>query len=105
MLSYRSLYRQSENLNQSKAHQTGNTVFIALGTSGQNSKPYGWARSLCSIGCFTIGCLAFSRFHQLLGGGRLRKTLLYSFSLQTGCDVIAAAIVQTGIVDGSYPLK
>ncbi|KAI4861627.1 hypothetical protein F4820DRAFT_433142 [Hypoxylon rubiginosum] len=85
--------------------QTGNTVFVALGTSGQNSKPYGWARSLFSIGCFTIGCLAFSRFHKLMGGGRLRRTLFSSFVVQTVCVVIAAAIIQTGIVDGTYPSR
>ncbi|KAI1763092.1 hypothetical protein GGR53DRAFT_531958 [Hypoxylon sp. FL1150] len=85
--------------------QTGNTIFVALGTSGQNSKPYGWARSLCSIGCFTVGCLAFSRFHKLIGGGRLRKTLFSSFFLQTVCVVVAAAIIQAGVIDGSYPSR
>ncbi|KAI1134932.1 hypothetical protein F5Y05DRAFT_416830 [Hypoxylon sp. FL0543] len=83
--------------------QTGNTVFVALGASGQNNKPFGWARSLCSIGCFTIGCLAFSRMHKLIGGGRLRRTLLLSFLLQTVCVVVAATIIQVGIVDGTYP--
>ncbi|KAI0834425.1 hypothetical protein F5Y06DRAFT_153972 [Hypoxylon sp. FL0890] len=83
--------------------QTGNTVFVALGASGQNNKPFGWARSLCSIGCFTIGCLAFSRLHKFIGGGRLRRTLLFSFTLQTVCVVVAATIIQTGIVDGTYP--
>ncbi|KAI1409565.1 hypothetical protein F5Y13DRAFT_170152 [Hypoxylon sp. FL1857] len=83
--------------------QTGNTVFVALGTSGQNNKPFGWARSLCSIGCFTVGCLAFSRLHKLTGGGRMRRTLLLSFLLQTVCVVVAATIIQTGIVDGTYP--
>ncbi|KAI2615291.1 hypothetical protein GGR54DRAFT_306664 [Hypoxylon sp. NC1633] len=81
----------------------GNTVFVALGTSGQNNKPFGWARSLCSIGCFTIGCLAFSRLHKLIGIGRLRRTLLFSFFLQTVFVVIAATIIQTGVVDGTYP--
>ncbi|KAI1102677.1 hypothetical protein F4804DRAFT_343080 [Jackrogersella minutella] len=83
----------------------GNTVFLALGTSGQNNKPYGWARSLCSIGCFTIGCLAFSRLHKLIGGGRLRRTLMFSFLLQTVCVVVAATIIQTGLVDGAYPSR
>ncbi|KAL7626036.1 hypothetical protein AAE478_002806 [Parahypoxylon ruwenzoriense] len=83
--------------------QTGNTVFVALGTSGQNNRPFGWARSLCSIGCFTVGCLAFSRLHKLIGGGRLRRTLFFSFLLQTVCVAVAATIIQTGIVDGRYP--
>ncbi|KAI1393239.1 uncharacterized protein F4822DRAFT_384030 [Hypoxylon trugodes] len=83
--------------------QTGNTVFVALGTSGQNNKPYGWARSLCSIGCFTIGCFAFSQLHKLIGGGRLRRTLCASFLAQTICVVVAASIIQAGVIDGSYP--
>lgn len=83
--------------------QTGNTIFVALGTSGQNNRPFGWARSLCSIGCFTIGCLLFARFHQLLGGARLRRTVLGSFFLQTVCVVVAAAIIQGGVIDGRYP--
>ncbi|KAI0895275.1 hypothetical protein F4806DRAFT_95111 [Annulohypoxylon nitens] len=85
--------------------QTGNTVFVALGASGQNNKPYGFARSLCSIGCFVIGCFAFSRLHKLIGGGRLRRTLLTSFFAQTVCVAIAATIIQTGIVDGTYPSR
>jgi hypothetical protein len=76
---------------------------VALGTSGQNSKPFGWARSLCSIGCFTIGCLVFARLHKFVGGARLRRTLLLSFLLQTLCVLVAAAIIQGGVIDGSYP--
>ncbi|KAK9772515.1 putative DUF1275 domain protein [Seiridium cardinale] len=83
--------------------QTGNTIFVALGTSGQNNKPFGWARSLCSIGCFTVGCFTFARLHKLIGGARLRRTVFLSFLLQTICVVVAAAIIQGGIIDGSYP--
>lgn len=83
--------------------QLGNTVFLALGTSGQNNKPYGWARSLCSIGCFVIGCTFFSRFHKILGGGRLRRTLFTSFFLQTVLVIVAAALIQGGVLDGRYP--
>ncbi|KAK8033462.1 hypothetical protein PG991_002860 [Apiospora marii] len=85
--------------------QTGNTIFIALGTSGQNNKPYGWARSLCSLGCFAIGCVSFARLHKLIGGHRLRRTLLFSFSLQTVCVAVAAAIIQSGVIDGTYPSR
>ncbi|KAK7184272.1 uncharacterized protein CC84DRAFT_1234514 [Paraphaeosphaeria sporulosa] len=83
--------------------QTGNTIFVALGTSGQNNRPYGWARSLCSIGCFAIGCVTFARLHKLIGGARLRRTVLFSFALQTVCVVIAAIIIQSGTIDGRYP--
>ncbi|KAH9886823.1 hypothetical protein F4778DRAFT_757828 [Xylariomycetidae sp. FL2044] len=83
--------------------QTGNTVFVALGTSGQNNKSFGWAYSLCSIGCFIIGCFAFSRLHEVIGGPKLRRTLFSSFLLQTLCVTLAAAIIQGGIINGQYP--
>ncbi|GIJ99531.1 hypothetical protein Aspvir_001664 [Aspergillus viridinutans] len=61
--------------------QTGNTIFVGLGASNQNLKPYGWARSLTSIGCFVIGCFLFARLNRLLGPKR-RGTLVLSFFLQ-----------------------
>lgn len=82
--------------------QTGNTIFVALGASHQNTKPYGWARSLCSIGCFVLGSLAFSRLSLLLGPTR-RGALTASFLLQTCLVVVAAAIVQGGAVNGTVP--
>ncbi|KAI0406105.1 DUF1275 domain protein [Xylaria palmicola] len=85
--------------------QTGNTVFIALGTSGQNNRPYGWARSLTSIGSFIVGCVAFSRFHALVGRGRQRCTVFASFLVQTALVSLAAGIIQGGLVDGRYPSR
>ncbi|PFH59816.1 hypothetical protein XA68_11864 [Ophiocordyceps unilateralis] len=82
--------------------QTGNTIFVALGTSGQNNKPYGWARSLCSIVFFVLGSFTFARLYQLLGGKR-RGTLTFSFLSQACVVIVAAAIVQGGVVDGRYP--
>lgn len=76
---------------------------MALGTSGQNNKPYGWARSLCSIGCFAVGCVTFSRLHKLIGGSRVRRTVVLSFLFQTVCVMVAAAIIQGGVIDGRYP--
>ncbi|KAI8629039.1 DUF1275 domain protein [Xylariaceae sp. FL1651] len=83
--------------------QTGNTVFVALGTSGQNNKPFGWARSLTSIGFFVIGCVVFSRFHALVGTGRQRRTVFLSFLAQTVFVSVAAGIIQGGLIDGRYP--
>ncbi|KAI0971349.1 DUF1275 domain protein [Xylaria arbuscula] len=83
--------------------QTGNTVFVALGTSGQNNRPYGWARSLTSIGSFIIGCVTFSRFHALVGRGRQRRTVFVSFLAQTILVSLAAGIIQGGLIDGRYP--
>lgn len=75
---------------------------MALGTSGQNNKPYGWARSLVSIVCFVLGSFSFSRFYQYLGGKR-RGTLIMSFVGQAIFVIVAAAIVQGGVIDGTYP--
>ncbi|KAI0396328.1 DUF1275 domain protein [Xylariaceae sp. FL0594] len=85
--------------------QTGNTVFVALGTSGQNNRPYGWARSLTSIGFFIIGCVSFSRFHGLIGKGRQRRTVFISFLTQTIFVALAAGIIQGGLIDGRYPSR
>lgn len=79
--------------------QTGNTIFLALGASGQNNKPYDWARSLCSIGCFATGAFFFSRLHKRLGPKPTQRGLLAtSFLIQSLCICVAAALVQTGFV-------
>ncbi|KAI1267686.1 DUF1275 domain protein [Xylariaceae sp. FL1019] len=78
--------------------QTGNTVFIALGASGQNVIPYAWARSLTSLAAFIAGCVIFSRCHTLLGSGRRRRTAFLSFLAQTVFLVIAAALIQGGVI-------
>lgn len=82
----------------------GNTIFVALGTSGSNNKPYGWARSLCSIAFFIFGSFGFSRFSMLLGGQR-RGVVMMSFVIQSFMVVLAAAIIQGNVIDGSYPTK
>ncbi|KAK8187836.1 hypothetical protein HDK77DRAFT_380873 [Phyllosticta capitalensis] len=82
--------------------QTGNTIFIALGASGQNSKPYGWVRSLTSLVCFILGSLFFSRIVNELGARR-RFTLLLSYTLQGVFVVVAASLAQAGVIDGSVP--
>ncbi|KAF2143945.1 uncharacterized protein K452DRAFT_268460 [Aplosporella prunicola CBS 121167] len=82
--------------------QTGNTIFVALGASNQNTKPYGWARSLCSIGFFILGSLFFSRLYNFLGP-RCRRTLVLSFLIQTLFVMVAAAIVEGGAINGNVP--
>lgn len=76
--------------------QTGNTIFLSLGASGQNNKPYGWARSLVSIACFVIGSFVFSRLHAFLNPRR-RGTLVLSFALQSAFVVLASAMVQVSL--------
>lgn len=80
--------------------QTGNSIFVALGVTGQNEKLYGWASPLCSMGCFIVGSLAYARVSASLGGRR-RRTLVASFFFQTACVVAAAATIQSGIVDNA----
>ncbi|KAH6679197.1 hypothetical protein B0J14DRAFT_580273 [Halenospora varia] len=77
--------------------QTGNTIFLALGASGQPiSKPYGWVKSLISISCFLLGCFFFSNTRRVLP--KARGTLAASFFLQSVCIIVAAALVQGGVV-------
>lgn len=89
-------------LQQPDTSTAGNTIFVALGASHQNTKPYGWARSLCSIGCFILGSLSFSRLSATLGPKR-RLTLTLSFLLQSILIIVAAAIVQGGAINGTIP--
>ncbi|KAL3475075.1 hypothetical protein BJX99DRAFT_247841 [Aspergillus californicus] len=79
--------------------QTGNTVFIALGVSGQPAYPaYLWAKSLIALAVFLIGNVIFIRVGRLLGARR-RSTLILSFSVQTAAIIAAALLVQLGVVD------
>jgi uncharacterized membrane protein YoaK (UPF0700 family) len=75
----------------------GNTIFLALGASGQpTTHPFGWLKSLISILFFLLGCFLFSqtrRYHS-----KSRGTLAASFFLQGACIVIAAALVEAGVV-------
>ncbi|KAM0798127.1 hypothetical protein BDR22DRAFT_899400 [Usnea florida] len=82
--------------------QTGNTIFVGLGpsTSRSTSKPYGWAKSLTSIACFSLGCFFFSRLAQYSGPLR-RATLVTSFALQSVIVFVVAAIIQAGVVNGA----
>lgn len=80
--------------------QTGNTIFLALGASDQNNKPYDWARSLCSIGCFATGAFFFSRLHRYLSPQHpQRGSLTLGFFIQALCVCVAAALIQAGAVN------
>lgn len=93
------LVSRSRMVHASPAHRLGNTIFVGLGASNQNARPYGWARSLTSIGCFVIGCFLFARLNRLLGAKR-RGTLVLSFFLQVVLIIITAALVQSGVIAG-----
>ena len=75
----------------------GNTVFLALGVSGQPiTHPYGWLKSLVSIVTFLIGCVFFASTRYF--DPKARGTLALSFFLQSCCIIVAAALVQTDVV-------
>ncbi|KAK6362373.1 hypothetical protein TWF730_006064 [Orbilia blumenaviensis] len=78
--------------------QTGNTVFLGLGASRQPaSKPFGWLSSLLSIGCFMLGVATIS-FCSRKAGATLRGTLVASFFFQATLIVVAASLVEGGVV-------
>ncbi|KAJ5498759.1 hypothetical protein N7453_007810 [Penicillium expansum] len=84
--------------------QTGNTIFVGLGASHQNLRPYGWARSLTSIGCFILGSFIFARLHRVLGPRR-RVSLMLSFLLQASIILLTAGLVQGGAVSSTLAGK
>ncbi|KAJ5542734.1 hypothetical protein N7535_005158 [Penicillium sp. DV-2018c] len=77
--------------------QTGNTIFVGLGATHQNLRPYGWLRSGTSILTFILGSFVFSRIHSLLGPRR-RGSLMLSFLLQASLILITVALVEGGVV-------
>ncbi|KAL4918590.1 hypothetical protein BDW62DRAFT_63656 [Aspergillus aurantiobrunneus] len=79
--------------------QTGNTVFIALGASGQPAYPaYLWAKSLIALSVFIVANIVFIRVGRALGARR-RSSLILSFGVQTALILAAALLVQLGVVD------
>ncbi|KAJ5186891.1 hypothetical protein N7449_009885 [Penicillium cf. viridicatum] len=81
-----------------------NTIFVGLGASHQNLRPYGWARSLTSIGCFILGSFLFARLHRVLGT-RQRVSLMLSFLLQASIILLTAGLVQGGAVSSTLAGK
>ncbi|EEA26454.1 hypothetical protein TMatcc_005275 [Talaromyces marneffei ATCC 18224] len=78
--------------------QTGNSVFIALGASGQPQYPdYLWAKSLISVATFVISNIFFSRFMRFLGPRR-RVTNIICFLLQSLALLVAALLVHVHVV-------
>ncbi|KAA8646675.1 hypothetical protein EYZ11_013397 [Aspergillus tanneri] len=78
--------------------QTGNTVFIALGVSGQPEYPaYLWAKSLISLTTFIISNILFIHVSRILRPRR-RSTFILSFGIQTAAIFVAAILVQLKVV-------
>jgi uncharacterized membrane protein YoaK (UPF0700 family) len=80
------------------AMQTGNTIFLGLGASGQpTGKPWGWLKSLVSIASFFIGAFIFSNVTRRVGARR-RGTLFVSFMIQAVLIVIAVALIEADLI-------
>ena len=96
--------------------QTGNTVFLALGASGQPThNPLAWLKSLVSILCFSLGVFVFARAMRAAPfrappssssatggggghGGATRGALAAAFAAQTLLLLAGAAMEQAGLV-------
>ena len=82
--------------------QTGNTIFIGLGsfTGHSITEPRGWVKSVVSIASFVLGCYFFSRLHRLFRPLR-RSTLISSFLLQSVFVLVTSSLIQADAVNGS----
>ena len=82
--------------------QTGNTIFLSLGASGQPiNNPLAWLKSLTSILAFVLGIFVFSRAQRAstsAGDGATRGRLALSFLAQTVLILIAGTLVQLELV-------
>ncbi|KAJ1326301.1 DUF1275 domain protein [Microdochium nivale] len=77
--------------------QTGNTVFLALGTAALPSHvPLMWLRALSSIGAFLLGAFAFGQLRRLAPTTKL--TLFANFLTQALMICAAAALATSGVV-------
>ncbi|OQD82426.1 hypothetical protein PENANT_c021G11665 [Penicillium antarcticum] len=78
--------------------QTGNTVFLALGPSGQPAYPaYLWAKSLIALSVFVTSNVFFIHLHRLLSPRR-RSTMVVSFAIQTLALLATAILIQLGVI-------
>ncbi|ETN37518.1 uncharacterized protein HMPREF1541_07140 [Cyphellophora europaea CBS 101466] len=78
--------------------QTGNTVYVGLGVSGQPySQPYRWAKSSTAIASFCLGCFVFSRVSRVLKPLK-RSTMVASMLVQVVLCFVAFGLVVSGFV-------
>ncbi|ROT41069.1 hypothetical protein SODALDRAFT_322278 [Sodiomyces alkalinus F11] len=80
--------------------QTGNTIFLALGSAGlpddDDDDAFLWLRSLTSIASFALGCFVFGQARRLRA--RRKATLALSFLVQAAAIFLAAALAHAGVV-------
>ncbi|CAI7594386.1 unnamed protein product [Penicillium glandicola] len=78
--------------------QTGNTVFLALGPSGQPAYPsYLWAKSLIALTVFLTSNIIFIHMHRFLTPRR-RSTMIISFGIQTVALLATAILIQLEVI-------
>ncbi|KAF4765299.1 hypothetical protein N7455_004962 [Penicillium solitum] len=78
--------------------QTGNTIFLALGASGQPATPaYLWAKSLIALTVFLASNLIFIHMHRFLGPRR-RSTMIIAFGIQTIALLATAVLIQLEVI-------
>ncbi|KAM0425319.1 hypothetical protein ACHAPT_009375 [Fusarium lateritium] len=82
--------------------QTGNTIFVGLGASGQpeNLPGKAWSRCFLAIIFFAIGALFFSNFHRYFGPQK-RWVLVVSFLIQSVLTGLVALLATVGAVRNS----
>lgn len=82
--------------------EIGNTIFVALGVSGQpsSSPSFSWTKSLIAIVAFCLGALFFSNFHRRLSPLK-RWVVISSFAIQTSLVITAASLVTVKVVTHS----
>lgn len=77
--------------------QTGNTIFLALGTASFPSNiPLMWLRALCSIAAFLIGVFTFAQTRRIRPISK--RALAGNFLVQSLFIWAAAILAQTGTV-------
>ncbi|KAF4554206.1 Hypothetical protein D9617_5g070830 [Elsinoe fawcettii] len=78
--------------------QTGNTVYVGLGFSGQpKDQPFRWAKSGTAILSFVLGSFLYSRAMRYLGPLK-RTTIILAFLVGALLCFISALLVQLGVV-------
>ncbi|KAJ5045247.1 hypothetical protein NUH16_002059 [Penicillium rubens] len=78
--------------------QTGNTIFLALGASGQPATPaYLWAKSLIALTVFIASNIIFIHMHRFLTPRR-RSTMIISFGIQTVALLATAILIQLEVI-------
>ncbi|KAF4759749.1 hypothetical protein HAV15_006420 [Penicillium sp. str.  len=78
--------------------QTGNTIFLALGASGQPATPpYLWAKSFVALTVFITSNIFFIYMHRFLKPRR-RSTMILSFGTQTIALLVTAILLQLEVI-------